>query len=138
AQCGNDRLPATGPGRFLSTFTTPFATLGAGLPLAMAAKLSRPDEPSVALVGDGAFGFSAMELDTAVRHGIDVKVVVGNDAAWGIVKRQMELGFGRSVAADLAPHRYDDLARSLGAVGERVESGTELPAALDRLMATPG
>ena len=133
-----DRLPATGPGRMLTTFSTPFATLGAGLPFAMAAKLARPDEPSVALVGDGAFGFSAMELDTAARHGIDVKVVVGNDASWGIVKRQMELGFGRSVAADLADRRYDELARSLGASGDRVESGTELPAALDRLMQTSG
>src|SRR5207248_10694225 len=95
-----DRLPATGPGRMLTTFGTPFATLGAGLPFAIAAKLARPDEPSVALVGDGAFGFSAMELDTAARHGIDVKVVVGNDAGWGIVRRQMELGFGRAVAAD--------------------------------------
>jgi acetolactate synthase-1/2/3 large subunit len=133
-----DRLPATGPGRMLTTFGTPFATLGAGLPFAMAAKLARPDEPSVALVGDGAFGFSAMELDTAARHGIDVKVVVGNDASWGIVKRQMELGFGRAVAADLADRRYDELARSLGASGERVESGAELPAALGRLMSTPG
>jgi acetolactate synthase-1/2/3 large subunit len=133
-----ERLPATGPGRFLSTFTTPLATLGPGLPFAMAAKLARPDEPSVALVGDGALGFSAMELDTAARHGIDVKVVVGNDAAWGIVQRQMELGFGRSVAAKLADRRHDVLAGSLGVHGERVDRGAELPAALDRLMATPG
>jgi thiamine pyrophosphate-dependent acetolactate synthase large subunit-like protein len=133
-----DRLPATGPGRMLSTFTTPLGTVGAGLPFAMAAKLARPDEPSVALVGDGAFGFSAMELDTAARHGIDVKVVVGNDASWGIVRRQMELGFGRSVAATLADRRYDELARSLGAAGERVDDARELPAALDRLMKSDG
>src|SRR5207249_10334044 len=115
------RPPATGPGRLLTTFTTPLGTLGPGLPFAMAAKLARPDEPSIALVGDGAFGFSAMELDTAARHGIDVKVVVGNDASWGIVRRQMELGFGRSVAADLADRRYDELATSLGASGDRVD-----------------
>lgn len=133
-----DRLPATGPGRMLTTFTTPLGTLGPGLPFAMAAKLARPDEPSVALVGDGAFGFSAMELDTAARHGIDVKVVVGNDASWGIVRRQMELGFGRSVAATLADRRYDELARSLGCSGERVDDARELPAALDRLMKTVG
>jgi acetolactate synthase-1/2/3 large subunit len=133
-----DRLPATGPGRLLTTFTTPLATLGPGLPFAMAAKLARPDEPSIALVGDGAFGFSAMELDTAARHGIDVKVVVGNDASWGIVRRQMELGFGRSVAADLADRRYDELARTLGASGERVDDARELPAALGRLMRTKG
>jgi acetolactate synthase-1/2/3 large subunit len=133
-----DRLPATGPGRLLTTFTTPLGTLGPGLPFAMAAKLARPDEPSVALVGDGAFGFSAMELDTAARHGIDVKVVVGNDASWGIVRRQMELGFGRSVAANLADRRYDELARSLGASGERIDDARDLPEALDRLMKTKG
>src|SRR5438552_1208591 len=133
-----DRLPATGPGRLLTTFTTPLGTLGAGLPFAMAAKLARPDEPSVALVGDGAFGFSAMELDTAARHGIDVKVVVGNDASWGIVRRQMELGFGRSVAATLADRRYDELARSLGCAGERVDDARELTGALERLMRTSG
>jgi acetolactate synthase-1/2/3 large subunit len=133
-----DRLPATGPGRVLTTFTTPFATLGAGLPFAMAAKLARPEEPAVALVGDGSFGFSAMELDTAARHAIDVKVVIGNDASWGIVQRQMELGFGRSVAAELVDRRYDRLAESLGAHGERVADAAEVPAALDRLMATQG
>ena len=133
-----DRVPATGPGRMLSTFTTPLGTLGPGLPFAMAAKLARPDEPSIALVGDGAFGFSAMELDTAARHGIDVKVVVGNDASWGIVRRQMELGFGRSVAATLADRRYDELAKSLGAQGERVDDARDLPAALDRLMKADG
>jgi acetolactate synthase I/II/III large subunit len=134
----HDRLPATGPGRMLSTFTTPLGALGPGLPFAMAAKLARPDEPSVALVGDGAFGFSAMELDTAARHGIDVKVVVGNDASWGIVRRQMELGFGRSVAATLADRSYDELARSLGCSGERIDDARELPAALARLMKTNG
>ena len=50
----------------------------------------------------------------------------------------MELGFGRSVAADLADRHHDELARSLGGRGERVERGTELPAALERMMRSPG
>src|SRR5207302_8848304 len=80
----------------------------------------------------------ARGLETAARHGMDVKVVIGSAASWGIVRRQMELGFGRSVAADLADRRYDELARTLGASGERVDDARELPAALDRVMRTKG
>ena len=130
-------VPATGPGRLLASFGTPLSTLGPGLPFAMAAKLARPDEPAFALVGDGALGFSAMELDTASRHGIDVVVVVGNDAAWGIVKRQMEMSFGRSVAADLSARRYDLLAHALGARGEHVDDAADLAAALRRARTGP-
>jgi thiamine pyrophosphate-dependent acetolactate synthase large subunit-like protein len=123
-------LPATGPGRLLTSFATPLATLGNGIPFAIAAKLARPDEPAVAVVGDGAFGLSAMELDTAVRHGIGIAVVIGNDAAWGIVKRQAEMGFGRSVAAVLAGARYDRMAEGLGARGIRVAALDGLDAGL--------
>ena len=121
----------------LSSFTTPLATLGPGIPFAIAAKLARPDEPSVALVGDGAFGFSAMEIDTAARHGIPITVVVGNDAAWGIVKRQTEIGFGRSVATDLEPRDYGAVGEALGGTGERVEETEALPDALKRAIASP-
>ena len=131
-------LPATGPGRLLTSFATPMATLGGGVPFAIAAKLARPDEASIALVGDGSFGLSAMEVDTAVRHGIDITVVIGNDAAWGIVKRQSEMGFGRSVAADLPGARYDLIAEGLGARGLRVETLAELPGALEAAVRHPG
>jgi acetolactate synthase-1/2/3 large subunit len=131
-------LPAHGPGRLLSSFATPLATLGNGIPFAIAAKLARPKEPSVALVGDGAFGLQAMELDTAVRHGIDVKVVIGNDRAWGIVKRQAEMGFGRSVAADLPGARYEMVAQGLGATGERATTLGFLAPALGRAMRGQG
>lgn len=133
-----DALPATGPGRLLSSFTTPLATIGPGIPFAIAAKLARPDEPAVALVGDGAFGFSSLELDTAARHGIGVAVVVGNDAAWGIVKRQMELGFGRAVATDLVARRYDLVGVALGASGQRVEDADSLGPALRRALGGEG
>jgi acetolactate synthase-1/2/3 large subunit len=86
----------------------------------------------------GAFGLQAMEIDTAVRHGVDVKVVIGNDRAWGIVKRQGEMGFGRSIAADLPGARYDVVAEGLGARGERVEDLASLEPALERAFAGPG
>jgi acetolactate synthase-1/2/3 large subunit len=133
-----DGLPATGPGRLVSSFTTPMATIGPGLPYAIAAKLARPDEPAIALLGDGAFGFAGMEIDTAARHGIGVVAVVGNDASWGIVRRQMEAGFKRAVAADLAPRRYDLVAAQLGAHAEHVDGSVALEDALARALASNG
>ena len=75
---------ADGPGRMLST-TTALGTLGVGLPFALAAKVARPEEPVVLISGDGAFGLSAMEMDTAARHHLPVIVVVANNGGWGDV-----------------------------------------------------
>ena len=81
--------------------------LGSGLTTAMAAKLAYPDRRAISLTGDGSFGFNGMELDTAVRHGINVVSIMGNDAAWGI-DRQIQLEvYGKPVATDLLPTRYD-------------------------------
>ena len=89
----------------------------------------------VNVTGDGAFGFNGMEFDTAVRHKIKVTTVLGNDAAWGI-DRQIQLGlYGRPVATDLLPTRYDVVAQGLGGYGERVESAEELRPALRRALA---
>ncbi len=112
--------------------------LGSSLPTAMAAQLAFPDARVVNFTGDGAFGFQGMELDTAVRHGLPVKVVLGNDAAWGI-DRQIQLGlYGRTVATDLLPSRYDLVAQGLGAHGEFVERPEELGPALERALAYEG
>ena len=74
-------------------------------------ELARPETNVVVATGDGGFGFNGFELDTAVRHGINVVVVLGNDAAWGI-DRQIQLGvYGWPVVTDLLPTRYDVVAR---------------------------
>ena len=112
--------------------------LGSALPTAMAAQLAHPQDRVVCFNGDGAFGFNAMELDTAVRHQLPVKVVLGNDSAWGI-DRQIQIGlYGRPVATDLLPQRYDLMAQGLGAHGERVERPEELEPALRRAFDHPG
>ena len=60
------------------------------------------------LVGDGAFGFAGMDLDTLARHGVAVVAVVGNNGVWGLEKHPKEAVYGYSVAADLRPEtRYD-------------------------------
>ena len=122
------------PVRFLDC--GPLGSLGVGVPFATAAALSAHDASRVvALIGDGAFGFSAMEIDTAVRHGAKAIYIVANNEAWNIERHdQIDRYGGNTVGVDLPNCRYDLLARSLGAYAERVESPEELHAAIDRAL----
>jgi acetolactate synthase-1/2/3 large subunit len=125
-----------GPYEFLTNGK--LGALGPGIPLAAAAALAKPRARTIAFVGDGTFGFHAMELDTAVRHNLPYVVIVGNDAGWATERhRQREVyGEDRLVAADLLPTRYDLLAESLGAHGEFVERPEQLTPALERAFAS--
>ncbi|HEY2704526.1 MAG TPA: thiamine pyrophosphate-binding protein [Candidatus Dormibacteraeota bacterium] len=107
--------------------------LGVGVPFAVAAALTLPDRRVIAVVGDGAAGFSAMEIDTAVRHRARALVVVANNAGWNIERQdQIDRFDGNLVGVELPGCRYDLLARALGAHGERVEDAALLPGALRR------
>ncbi|HEV7665881.1 MAG TPA: thiamine pyrophosphate-binding protein [Chloroflexota bacterium] len=112
--------------------------IGASLSLAMGAALARPGGRAIACMGDGTFGFHGLEFDTAVRHGIPVVAIIGNDAAWGTERhRQIQLyGPDRLVASDLLPQRYDRMAAALGAHGEYVARPEEIGSALDRALAS--
>jgi acetolactate synthase I/II/III large subunit len=113
----------------------PYGCLGAGLGYALAAKLARPERQVVVMLGDGAFGFAGMELDTLARHGVNVVGVMGNNGIWGLEKHPMELVYGYSVAADLRPGtRYDLVAQALGCEGELVERPEQLRSALERAL----
>jgi acetolactate synthase-1/2/3 large subunit len=115
----------------------PFGCLGSGPGYAMAAKLARPDKQVCLLLGDGAFGFSGMEFDTMVRHGLPVVAVVGNNGIWALEKHPMEFLYGYSVAAELIPEtRYDKVVEVLGGHGELVQRPEELRPALDRAFAS--
>lgn len=122
------------PGHLLST-TTALGTLGVGLPFALAAKAARPAEPVLLLTGDGAFGLSAMEMDSAARHGLPIIVVVANNGGWGDVRHHQRSVVGRETASRLAVTRYDRLAEALGGRGERVETLGALRPALERAAA---
>src|SRR6201993_258649 len=122
------------PGAWLDS--GPFGCLGSGPGYALAAKLARPDRQVVLLQGDGAFGFSGMEWDTLVRHGVPVVSVIGNNGIWGLEKHPMEALYGYSVVAELRPGtRYDEVARALGGHGELVGTPGELRPALERALA---
>jgi acetolactate synthase I/II/III large subunit len=122
------------PGSLLFT-SDALGTLGVGVPYVVAAGLARRDGPAVGLIGDGAFGLAAMELETAVRYGLAPIVVVSNNASWGDVRYEEGEWFGRTVGTDLTPARYDLLAVALGGHGERVERAEDLRPALDRARA---
>lgn len=109
-------------------------SIGSAVPFALAAKMARPAAPVVAVLGDGAFGFHLMELDTAVRAGLPVVIVVGNDACWN-AEHQIQLrsyGRERAHSCELLPTRYDLAAAGLGAHGELVTRAGDLSAAFAR------
>jgi acetolactate synthase I/II/III large subunit len=115
----------------------PYGCLGCGPGYAIAAKLARPERQVCLLLGDGAFGFSAMEFDTMVRHGIPVVAVMGNNGIWALEKHPMEFLYGYSVAADLQGGlHYERIVEALGGHGEFVERPAELRPALERAFAS--
>ena len=136
------------PGALLSTFK--FGMLGAGVAQALGAKVAHPGRAVCCVIGDGAMGMHPQEVETAVRHGLPVVYVVLCDRQWGMVKLSQQVAASplRAVArmklahkplpedevifADLGEIAFDELARSMGAHGERVRSTGELEPALRR------
>jgi acetolactate synthase-1/2/3 large subunit len=119
------------PGRWLDP--GPYGCLGTGLGYAIAARLAHPSSQVVLLLGDGAAGFSLMDVDTLVRHRLPVVIVVGNNSVWGLEKGPMQMLYGYDVAAELAPQtRYDEVVRALGGAGELVTDPAGIGPALRR------
>ena len=131
---GRSYLPALKPKRWF--YHSSLGMLGSSLPTALAAKLAYPESRVIVLTGDGAFGFNAMEFDTAVRHKLNIVAILGNDSAWGI-DRQIQLGlYGRPVATELRQARYEQMVQGLGGYGEFVERPEDLEHALQRALAS--
>jgi acetolactate synthase-1/2/3 large subunit len=125
-------LDAKVPGGWLRL--GPLAQLGCGVPYAIAAKLARPDVNVVVFIGDGAFGFYGIEYDTAVRHGVAITALMGNDAVWGIDRNFQLAYFGRAVGTDLRPARYDRMVEALGADGAYVDRADDIGPAVRRAL----
>jgi acetolactate synthase-1/2/3 large subunit/sulfoacetaldehyde acetyltransferase len=117
---GYDRLHFARP----RTLLTPLdlGGLGFAFPEALGAKLGRPQAPVLAIHGDGGFLMNAQELETAVRHGINVVTVVMNNGCWGSEKAyQKHFYGGRYIGCDIGNPRYDQYARLFGAEGYYVD-----------------
>jgi len=114
----------------------PYGCLGTGLGYAIAARVARPEAQVVLLLGDGAAGFSLMDVDTLVRHRLPVVMICGNNGIWGLEKHPMQALYGYDVAADLQPGcRYDQVVAALGGAGEMVTEADEISPALRRAFA---
>lgn len=128
----NEYTPALAP---CTRFHEPgMSHLGFGLPAALAMAGQYPDRRVFCLTGDGAFGFSLQELDTARRYGLKVITIIHNNASWGVI-RAAQNKHGFEIGTDLDGTDYAAIARAFGCHGERLERLEDLDAVMTRALA---
>ncbi len=103
-----------------------FASMGIAVPGAIAAKLAYPDRPAVAVTGDAGFMMNSQEIETALRIGTPIVVLIWNDSQYGLIRWHQERHFGRSSHIDFNNPDFVKYAESFGAKGYRIESTREL------------
>ncbi len=114
------------------------ATMGAGLPSAMAAKMVHPNRKVVAVCGDGGFMMNSQEMETAVRLGLNIAVIVLRDNAYGMIKwKQAGMGFA-NFGMDMGNPDFVKLAEAYGARGWRPNSTAEFRTMLAHALEEPG
>ncbi len=114
------------------------ATMGAGLPSAMAARLVHPDRKVMAICGDGGFMMNSQELETAVRLEMNLVVLVLRDDAYGMIKwKQANMGF-KPFGLDYGNPDFVKYAESYGANGHRVNSSEELASLMQKCNESSG
>ena len=116
----------------------PAGSIGSSIPMGLAAKLAHPQRPVFVFLGDGTFGYHAMEFDTALRYNLPIVAIVGNDARWN-AEHQLQIqnyGEGRTVGCELLPSRYDKVIEALGGHGEFVQDPDDLTPAVERALAS--
>ena len=114
------------------------ATMGAGLPSAMAAHMIHPDRKVMAICGDGGFMMNSQELETAVRMGMNLTCLILNDSSYGMIRwKQANMGF-KDWGLEYGNPDFVKYAESYGAQGHRVESSEALPGLLAQCLSTPG
>ncbi|QFT74947.1 thiamine pyrophosphate-binding protein [Ruegeria sp. THAF33] len=95
-----------------------FGLVGFGLAAAIGAKAAAPDRPVVAIMGDGAVGYTMIEIQTAIQHGLPITIIVLDNQAWGAEKAyQQEFYGGRLMGAEIQSPRYDRFAELCGGKG---------------------
>ena len=134
---GGDFLSFARVGLPASTYLDPgsLGCIGIGTPFGVAASLACPGRTVVVATGDGAFGFNAMEIDTAVRQKAPVLIVVANNGSWAIEVRDQQETHGKVVGTHLQFADHAAMARAFNMHAERVERAEDLPAAIGRALA---
>jgi thiamine pyrophosphate-dependent acetolactate synthase large subunit-like protein len=110
--------------------------LGFGLPYALALQLLHPGRLVVNITGDGAFGFTLQELDTARRLKLPVVTVIHNNASWGVIRAGQRKALDFEFHTGLEGTDYAAIARGFGCHGDTVRSAQDIPAALERARAS--
>jgi acetolactate synthase-1/2/3 large subunit len=114
------------------------ATMGAGLPSAMASAMVYPDRKVMAICGDGGFMMNSQEMETAVRLGLNITVLILNDGSYGMIRwKQANMGF-EDWGLTYGNPDFVKYAESYGAKGHRVESAEHLTELLAHTLNTPG
>jgi len=108
--------------------------LGFGLPYALALRAARPDRPAVLITGDGSFGFTLNELDTARRYGLPVLTLIHNNEAWGIIRAGQRNALDFELGTSLQGTDYAAIARGFGCHGERVDALEQVEPAMRRAL----
>jgi thiamine pyrophosphate-dependent acetolactate synthase large subunit-like protein len=124
---GRQAIPTFRPAHRLNS--GPWGTMGVGLPFGLGVKVAHPAKQVLVLHGDGSFGLNGMELDTAVRHRINVVCVISLNGGWTADPQGIKPG------RDLGYTRYDRMAQALGCHGEYVEEPDGIRPALERAFA---
>ncbi len=113
--------------------------IGGSIPLATGASLAAPGRRHIVFIGDGSFGYHCAEIDTAVRHGARLTIVVGVDGCWGSEWHQQQARFGgRTYATEIGSPWYALVAQGYGARAEEVQDAGRLHQALARALGRPG
>jgi acetolactate synthase-1/2/3 large subunit len=113
-------------------------TLGVALPWAMSCAFDEPGQKAVSVSGDGGFLFSAFELETAVRHKLNLTHVIFDDCAFNMVAIQQKKKYNATEAVQLGEVDFVKLAESMGATGVLVTDGKDVEAAISKALDTPG
>src|SRR5262249_36907070 len=105
---------------------------------AIAAKLLHPDQRVLLIAGDGAFGLNGMEMETAVRFGLPMTCVIGNDGGWGQIRNPQISFWGeeRAVGTSLPVTRYDRMVEALGGRGAYVTHPADIGPVLATALAS--
>ena len=114
------------------------ATMGAGLPSAMMSSMVYPDRKVMAICGDGGFMMNSQEMETAVRLGLNLTVLILNDSSYGMIRwKQANMGF-KDWGLTYGNPDFVKYAEAYGAHGHRVESSSHLAEVLAHCRDTPG
>ncbi|MBT8433698.1 MAG: acetolactate synthase large subunit [Gammaproteobacteria bacterium] len=112
-----------------------FAAMGIGLPGAIAAKLAYPDKTALTVTGDAGFMMNSQEIETALRIGVAVVILIWNDSKYGLIKWHQDRRFGRETQIEFNNPDFVKYAESFGARGYRVEAASQLLPTLQQAIA---